>query len=666
MALNPFADGLNNNYSTFIVKNNSRKTVSVMGVRIAPGANYNLMSLEGITEEDIKVSLLKGVLKRKLNLGEISIISTDIDLTSLNLSQQAFLNNNNILKSFKLTPRGGGLDDGPNFASALLTASENNETLILSGEFTFNSTSYANGILSGIPSNTHLYCEPGTKFTSTLTASGGVYRQDVPFLAIWLDGPGTYDTTLHLNNTLGSNIINATASIPNNSWIMLGDASLSSCGVYKVISSAAGGGGFNLTLDRPVVLAQIAGAAIKVLADIPQNIILDFNGATLSGTGLQACVILGGRNCYVKGLRVDTSVNNFEQYNGPHFNDGCFNCHAIDCIADGGGTAGTFSGPHIANSEACTFQRMACSRFPALGISFAGTIGCSIVDATVDNCLGTGIYISELAGVTNNSRDTSITRARITRCTDGIGIDANVKNTKINDSLFEDQTAYGIRVYTGALGVSINNICTRRCGSYGARIDSDALIYKWLSDSCITGSLLATNASSIIVDGFAWGQNEAVKPPYGAVHTSTGRIILKNGKSTVNASGGSATTYAAAACTFVRENVITSGRGGHYSDAVNSMLIDHSGNDDSACTVANVFGGASQANYGTVVANGSTPVAISYRGMKTSSIISFTLSVVSGTPAGSPYLSAITPGTGFSIKVAVGDTSTYSWKDISA
>ena len=78
MSLNPFADGLNNNYSTFIVKNNNaRKTVSVMGIRIAPGNSYNLMALEGVTESDIKVSLLKGVLKRKLNLGEISITFPD-------------------------------------------------------------------------------------------------------------------------------------------------------------------------------------------------------------------------------------------------------------------------------------------------------------------------------------------------------------------------------------------------------------------------------------------------------------------------------------------------------------------------------------------------------------------------------------------------------------
>lgn len=35
--MNPFADGLNNSSSTFIVKNNSKKSIAVMGIRIPPG-----------------------------------------------------------------------------------------------------------------------------------------------------------------------------------------------------------------------------------------------------------------------------------------------------------------------------------------------------------------------------------------------------------------------------------------------------------------------------------------------------------------------------------------------------------------------------------------------------------------------------------------------------
>lgn len=97
--MNPFADGINN-ASTFIVKNiNARKTVKVMGVNIAPGNSYNLMSLEGVTESDIKVSLLKGVLKRKINLNELQVTSCDLDLTGFNTTQNTFIVNKSIQDS---------------------------------------------------------------------------------------------------------------------------------------------------------------------------------------------------------------------------------------------------------------------------------------------------------------------------------------------------------------------------------------------------------------------------------------------------------------------------------------------------------------------------------------------------------------------------------------
>jgi len=89
--MNPFADGINN-ASTFIVKNiNARKTIKVMGVNIPPGLTYNLMDLPGVTEDDVKVSLTKGVLKRKINSGDLQVITSDLDLETSNATQNSFL-----------------------------------------------------------------------------------------------------------------------------------------------------------------------------------------------------------------------------------------------------------------------------------------------------------------------------------------------------------------------------------------------------------------------------------------------------------------------------------------------------------------------------------------------------------------------------------------------
>lgn len=78
---------------------------------------------------------------------------------------------------------------------------------------------------------------------------------------------------------------------------------------------------------------------------------------------------------------------------------------------------------------------------------------------------------------------------------------------------------------------------------------------------------------------------------------------------------------------------------------------------------ANATGGTQlpQRISGTFTANGTTAVVVSAPAISSNSSITFTLKTIGGTPAGSPYLSSITPGTGFSVKCASGDTSTYNW-----
>lgn len=64
---------------------------------------------------------------------------------------------------------------------------------------------------------------------------------------------------------------------------------------------------------------------------------------------------------------------------------------------------------------------------------------------------------------------------------------------------------------------------------------------------------------------------------------------------------------------------------------------------------------------GTFTANGSTAVVVSTTAVTANSVIVYGLKTVGGTPAGKPYESAIVPGTSFSVKAAVGDTSVYNW-----
>jgi len=66
-------------------------------------------------------------------------------------------------------------------------------------------------------------------------------------------------------------------------------------------------------------------------------------------------------------------------------------------------------------------------------------------------------------------------------------------------------------------------------------------------------------------------------------------------------------------------------------------------------------------NGGTFTANGATAVVVPATQVTANSQVNITLKTVGGTPAGAPFLSAITPGTGFSVKSVAGDTSVYNY-----
>lgn len=67
-------------------------------------------------------------------------------------------------------------------------------------------------------------------------------------------------------------------------------------------------------------------------------------------------------------------------------------------------------------------------------------------------------------------------------------------------------------------------------------------------------------------------------------------------------------------------------------------------------------------NGGTFTANGATAVVVANTAVSANSVITFTLKTVGGTPAGAPFLSAVTAGTGFSVKAVAGDTSVYNYQ----
>lgn len=77
----------------FVVKNTAPngKTVKIFNYPILNGSTRDLLSIPGISEADIRHSLLKGELANKIKAHEVVVIGSDIDLIQFNSEQLSFL-----------------------------------------------------------------------------------------------------------------------------------------------------------------------------------------------------------------------------------------------------------------------------------------------------------------------------------------------------------------------------------------------------------------------------------------------------------------------------------------------------------------------------------------------------------------------------------------------
>jgi len=96
-------------------------------------------------------------------------------------------------------------------------------------------------------------------------------------------------------------------------------------------------------------------------------------------------------------------------------------------------------------------------------------------------------------------------------------------------------------------------------------------------------------------------------------------------------------------------------------DGTERVLVDNGGATLVVVT-SQTIGNLAGAIAGTFVANQATAVVVPNVNITATSVVLFGLKTIGGTPAGAPFISAVTPGVGFSVKSVAGDTSTYNYK----
>lgn len=78
-------------------------------------------------------------------------------------------------------------------------------------------------------------------------------------------------------------------------------------------------------------------------------------------------------------------------------------------------------------------------------------------------------------------------------------------------------------------------------------------------------------------------------------------------------------------------------------------------------TITLPLAGGGGACAGTFTCNGASAVTVTTSCITTTSVVVFGLNTVGGTPAGAPYMSAVTNATSFQVKCEAGDTSVMNW-----
>lgn len=88
----------------FIVKNIApdKKTILIFNYPIAWGLERDLLNIPGVSEGDIRSSLLKGEIQHKLRAQEITVVCSDIDLLQFNSAQKQFLKNAGIVNGLEI------------------------------------------------------------------------------------------------------------------------------------------------------------------------------------------------------------------------------------------------------------------------------------------------------------------------------------------------------------------------------------------------------------------------------------------------------------------------------------------------------------------------------------------------------------------------------------
>lgn len=560
------------------------------------------------------------------------------------------------------------------------------------------------------PSGLHLIMEPGVNIVSTL-AVGGVSEEHTPFYNADYAIPSqtTHIETAVVEESLTAIVHDATSiSVGDRIYIYDPVTALDRLHTFEVRVKV----GNTLTLDAPIPYAFPVNSKVTILplANQCNKIIIEGNGATISGTGDKIIEFLCAWNCHISGLICDTS--GFSLF-ALACDVGGRNNVFEDCKTDGGADKGltvsdsgfglegnigsqivrceannhSFENFHITLCYGCIIDSCS-SRGGVVGIGLttnnnADTFGTNF--CTVRNCTISGTSTSGVK-VCNGSHDNVIDGCTIKGCAYGVSIENGTsaiaaKNITISNCHIDGRGvlgSIGVLATDGAVGVDVIGCHIRNCELHHI---SYILASKGTINTCkvfdattagtiraSSGMITAQGGSVISVQGGTYLESEKTAGGNCYIFEITDASVCHINGVTILRPGVSATVGFALSNTgtvYASNLYQSGGSNGVYCFASGTNFIR--GENVSIINTTTPYyqtPGWGCFNFGTYTCTGAVGVVVPCNAIQAANLndIIITFGTLGGTQGAQPVVTTIVAGTSFTTIGTALDTSVYRWR----
>ncbi len=613
----------------------------------------------------------------------------------------------NVVEAFSGIDPTGVADSGPGITTALAALAASGA----SGQAAFiPDGTYKIATPITIPSGCVIVGTPNTLFVSTIPSGSGNPLQAIFAATIVTSGTGS--TTLASTPTLGTSTLSLSSAtgFTRGAYVQITQAltPVVRNAMYRIDAIS----GTTITLDRPLIVPGFsAGDAVQTVSPV-LGVHIHGNGMRLTGTGSRYIELYGAWKAVVEDVWLDGGT----PAGAPDerlisFDVPSYDCHAVRMLGAGAGV--TNFGASFESAEGCSYESSAFTNCTQANGLFQDATACYFDNSKFSGGAGNGVFFT--GGVdahTNNygSTDCTVTAGDIsdnntgvswatcaTRCrVIGVSVNRNTldaynlggavaglggtcTDAEILGATADGNGRYGVTTTASVANLLVDGGTLTNCGSFAVNVPSGCKGTR-IAKLDINGSGGGFNAADDIeIDGLFGSLTASVGGDICIVSGGLARLrgldLSSNTTSyMLDVTGGVADVSqsrlgigANGGCYFANGGVLRAAGCTAYPLAaaagVYAFLANNSpstirvgdGCDPTTCGHAISILGTGFANRGQTATGSSGGTAIAWPDLKASDVVILTptAAVFSG------WVSAITPGTGFTLKDSAAGTYGY-------